>query len=53
MQEPEGPHAVAGIRNFVWVEPAVLARGQPPLTNDTFTALRAQGHHRRSFQLTA
>jgi len=44
MHQSEGPHAVAGIRNFVWVEPGVLARGeQPPLTDETFTALRAEG----------
>jgi len=44
MHQPEGPRPVAGIRNFVWVEPGVLARGeQPPLTDETFAALRAEG----------
>jgi len=35
---------VPGIRNFVWVEPGVLARGeQPPLTDETFSGLRGLG----------
>jgi protein tyrosine phosphatase (PTP) superfamily phosphohydrolase (DUF442 family) len=38
------PRAVAGIRNFGWVVPGVLARGeQPPLTDETFDALRELG----------
>jgi protein tyrosine phosphatase (PTP) superfamily phosphohydrolase (DUF442 family) len=38
------PSAVAGIRNFGWVVPGVLARGeQPPLTDETFEALRELG----------
>jgi len=46
MQELElsTPRAVAGIRNFGWVVPRVLARGeQPPLTDDTFRGLRDLG----------
>jgi protein tyrosine phosphatase (PTP) superfamily phosphohydrolase (DUF442 family) len=44
MQELTAPRAVAGIRNFVWVEPGVLARGeQPPLTDETFSGLRELG----------
>src|SRR4051812_17726388 len=44
MHQLDGPHALAGIRNFVWVAPGVLARGeQPPLTDETFAALRAEG----------
>ena len=44
MQQLTAPRAVAGIRNFVWVEPGVLARGeQPPLTDETFTGLRELG----------
>ena len=40
----EGPFPVAGIRNFGWVEPDILARGeQPPLVAETFTQLRALG----------
>jgi protein tyrosine phosphatase (PTP) superfamily phosphohydrolase (DUF442 family) len=35
---------VAGIRNFGWVVPGVLARGeQPPLTDETFAGLRDLG----------
>lgn len=38
------PVAIAGIRNFGWVEPGVLARGeQPALEEATFTALRELG----------
>jgi protein tyrosine phosphatase (PTP) superfamily phosphohydrolase (DUF442 family) len=38
------PIAVAGIRNFGWVVPGVLARGeQPPLTDETFAGLRDLG----------
>jgi protein tyrosine phosphatase (PTP) superfamily phosphohydrolase (DUF442 family) len=38
------PLAVAGIRNFGWVVPGVLARGeQPPLTDETFSGLRELG----------
>jgi uncharacterized protein (TIGR01244 family) len=40
----EGPFPVAGIRNFGWVEPDVLARGeQPALVKDTFVQLRDLG----------
>jgi protein tyrosine phosphatase (PTP) superfamily phosphohydrolase (DUF442 family) len=40
----EGPFPAAGIRNFGWVEPDVLARGeQPPLVAETFTQLRDLG----------
>jgi protein tyrosine phosphatase (PTP) superfamily phosphohydrolase (DUF442 family) len=40
----EGPFAVAGIRNFGWVEPDLLARGeQPPLVEETFKQLRDLG----------
>jgi protein tyrosine phosphatase (PTP) superfamily phosphohydrolase (DUF442 family) len=38
------PFAVAGIGNFGWVEPRVVARGQqPPLELETFDALRLLG----------
>jgi protein tyrosine phosphatase (PTP) superfamily phosphohydrolase (DUF442 family) len=38
------PVAIAGIQNFGWVEPGVLARGeQPALEDATFTALRELG----------
>jgi protein tyrosine phosphatase (PTP) superfamily phosphohydrolase (DUF442 family) len=38
------PFAVAGIRNFGWVEPGVVARGeQPPLVESTFQGLYALG----------
>jgi protein tyrosine phosphatase (PTP) superfamily phosphohydrolase (DUF442 family) len=38
------PFAIAGIANFGWVEPGVLARGhQPPLDLETFEALRELG----------
>jgi protein tyrosine phosphatase (PTP) superfamily phosphohydrolase (DUF442 family) len=40
----EGPFPVAGIRNFGWVEPDILARGeQPALVLETFTQLRDLG----------
>jgi protein tyrosine phosphatase (PTP) superfamily phosphohydrolase (DUF442 family) len=40
----EGPFPIAGIRNFGWVEPDVLARGeQPPLVAETFSQLRELG----------
>jgi hypothetical protein len=40
----EGPFPAAGIRNFGWVEPDILARGeQPPLVAETFTQLRDLG----------
>src|SRR5437588_7062303 len=42
-QLPE-PTEVAGIRNFAWVVPRLLARGeQPPLEKATFEALRDLG----------
>jgi len=35
-----GPFPIAGIRNFGWVEPDILARGeQPPLVAETFAQL--------------
>jgi atypical dual specificity phosphatase len=38
------PRLLAGIRNFGWVRPGVLARGeQPPLEAATFEALHEQG----------
>jgi protein tyrosine phosphatase (PTP) superfamily phosphohydrolase (DUF442 family) len=38
------PTLVAGIRNFAWVVPQLLARGeQPPLTPSTFETLRELG----------
>jgi protein tyrosine phosphatase (PTP) superfamily phosphohydrolase (DUF442 family) len=38
------PYAVAGIRNFGWVVPGGLARGeQPPLIDSTFRGLRDLG----------
>ena len=38
------PMAIAGIRNFGWVEPGVLARGEQPLLEEaTFTGLRELG----------
>lgn len=44
VSELRQPRAVAGIRNFAWVVPGVLARGeQPPLTDDTFAGLRDLG----------
>jgi protein tyrosine phosphatase (PTP) superfamily phosphohydrolase (DUF442 family) len=40
----EEPFAAAGVRNFGWVEPGVLARGeQPPLVAETFDAMRELG----------
>lgn len=40
------PTEVAGIRNFAWVVPGLLARGeQPPLEASTFETLRDQGLH--------
>jgi protein tyrosine phosphatase (PTP) superfamily phosphohydrolase (DUF442 family) len=40
----EGPFAVAGIRNFGWVEPGILARGeQPALLEETFFQLHELG----------
>jgi len=39
-----GPHLVGSIRNFGWVIPGVLARGeQPELAPETFAALREAG----------
>ncbi|HEY3061864.1 MAG TPA: tyrosine-protein phosphatase [Chloroflexota bacterium] len=46
MQELDlaAPRAVAGIRNFGWVVPGVVARGeQPPLADDTFHGLHDLG----------
>ncbi|TME27251.1 MAG: hypothetical protein E6I75_25045, partial [Chloroflexi bacterium] len=41
---PAEPAAVAGIRNFAWVEPTLVARGeQPPLVLETFARLRDVG----------
>jgi protein tyrosine phosphatase (PTP) superfamily phosphohydrolase (DUF442 family) len=38
------PAEIAGIRNFGWVQPGVLARGEQPVLEDaTFTALRELG----------
>jgi protein tyrosine phosphatase (PTP) superfamily phosphohydrolase (DUF442 family) len=38
------PFAIASIRNFGWVEPGLVARGeQPPLVSETFDALRELG----------
>lgn len=38
------PVAIAGIRNFGWVEPGILARGEQPVLEDaTFTGLRELG----------
>jgi hypothetical protein len=43
MTIPE-PVDVAGIRNFAWVQPGVVARGeQPPLELETFEGLRDLG----------
>ena len=42
--DPTQPFSVGGIRNFGWVEPGLLARGeQPPLENGTFQSLRELG----------
>ncbi len=41
---PAEPAAVAGIRNFAWVEPGLVARGeQPPLQVEAFERLREVG----------
>jgi atypical dual specificity phosphatase len=38
------PTTLGSIRNFAWVEPGVLARGeQPELNSETFSALRGAG----------
>src|SRR5260370_1436517 len=38
------PVVVGGIRNFGWVEPGLVARGeQPPLMPETFEALKQHG----------
>jgi uncharacterized protein (TIGR01244 family) len=38
------PIVVGGIRNFAWVEPGLVARGeQPPLVAETFEALKQHG----------
>jgi len=42
--DPSAPRPLGGIRNFGWVIPGVLARGeQPPLDAESFDALRAAG----------
>ena len=42
--QPEYPRALASIRNFAWVEPRMLARGeQPAFEAATFDALREEG----------
>src|ERR1700730_15439358 len=44
MDRAEGPFAIAGIRNFGWVEPDVLARGeQPALIEESFLQVRELG----------